>query len=308
MLSELQSIAQVVTPLILDVYDRSAANALLPQIAATVPNPKKAKSLTLEWTAAFAQLQKWVGARVVQKSFSTPLTIVGEKYEVTDSFDRNDIQRETALVTVQQKGLALAEGFAAGKVMLAVKVLRHNRLTYDGQNFFDTDHVHPDGRPYSNVVTVGRGSAAAPDPLEARGELMKALTRLMQIRLWGDAVASADQVRQNLIVITRSVEVFQAYELLRTEPSFGGDQNTWKEKFSLWHDYNPLPGTENTVDVILSLPTGPRPVLWMATREPVGLEFDLSDAFKTGQVSFGMDGEFGVEAGFPQCAVRVVPA
>ena len=73
MLSELQSIARVVTPYALDIYDRSAANALLPQLAATIPNPTKAKSVTLEWTTIFTQLHKWVGERVVQKSFATPI-------------------------------------------------------------------------------------------------------------------------------------------------------------------------------------------------------------------------------------------
>ena len=228
MLSELQSIARIVTPYALDIYDRSAANVLLPQLTATVPNPTKAKSLTIEWTTIFAQLHKWVGERVVQQSFATPITIVGEKYEITDAVDRNDIERGTALATVQQKSAAIAEGFAAGKVMLAVKVLRHNRLAYDGQNFFDTDHIHPDGRRYSNVVPVIRQTPAKPDVLEARSELNKALLHLMSIRLWGDALASADQVRQNLIVITRSTDVFQAYELLRTEPSFGADPTPGK--------------------------------------------------------------------------------
>jgi len=307
MLSELQSIARVVTPYALDIYDRSAANALLPQLAATVPNPTRAKSVTLEWTTIFTQLHKWVGERVVQKSFATPITIVGEKYEITDAVDRNDIERGTALATVQQKSAAIAEGFAAGKVMLAVKVLRHNRLAYDGQNFFDTDHIHPDGRPYSNVVQVARQNAAKPDVLEARSELNNALLRLMSIRLWGDALASAEQVRQNLIVITRSTDVFQAYELLRTEPSFGADPNTWRNAFSLWLDYNPVPGTENKVDAIMSLPTGPRPVLWMPTREPRGIEFDTTQSFSHALISFGMDGEFGVEPGFPQCAVRINP-
>ena len=85
MLSELQSIARVVTPYALDIYDRSAANALLPQLTATVPNPTKAKSLTIEWTTLFTQLHKWVGERIVQRSFATPITIVGEKYEITDA-------------------------------------------------------------------------------------------------------------------------------------------------------------------------------------------------------------------------------
>ena len=57
----------------------------------------------------------------------------------------------------------------------------------------------------------------------------------------------------------------------------------------------------------MALPTGPRPVLWMPTREPKGIEFDTTKSFSHAQISFGMDGEYGVEPGFPQCAVRINP-
>jgi hypothetical protein len=307
MLSALQSIARAVTPIALDIYDRSSANALLPQIASTVPNPTRAKSVTLEWTTIFPQLLQWVGERIVQKTFQHEVTIVGRKYEITDSVDRNDIERGTALATVEQSSRAIAEGFAAGKVMLAYNVLRNNGLCYDGQDFFDSDHVHPDDRSYSNIVTTTRADAAKPTVFEARDELLEALMALLKIRLWGDVIASADEVRRNLIVFAKSPEVFRAYELLRTEESFGADKNSWKGSFSLWLDYNPPAGTENTVDVILPIPNGPRPVLWLPTREPKGIEFDTSKGFSNSRISYGMDGEYGVAPGFPQCAARIVP-
>ena len=305
MLSELQSIARKVTPIALDIYDRSGANALLPQIAATVPNPSRAKAVSMEWVTIFPQLLKWVGERIVQTTFQNAVTIVGEKYEITESVDRNDIERGTALATVEQSAKAIGEGFAVGKVMLAYSVLRNNRLAYDGQSFFDTDHVHPNGAPYSNIVTATRANPAVPDVFEVRRELLQALMTLLRIRIWGDVLASADDVRKNLIVFTKSPDVFQAYESLRTEDSFGADRNIWKNAFSLWLDYNPAPGTESSVDVVLPIPNGPRPVLWLPTREPKGIEFDTSKGFSHSRISFGMDGEYGVEAGFPQCAARI---
>jgi hypothetical protein len=306
-LSDLQTIGRTVQPIVLDLYDRSSALALLPQIASVVPNPTKVKTLTMEWVTLFPNLRKWVGDRVVQKSFQKNLSITGEPFEITDSFDRYEIERGTALATVQQKSAAIAEGFAVGKLMLAFRVLRYNLLTYDGQDFFDTDHEKEDGATYSNVVAVDRADATAPSIVEAREELSEALFRLMQIRLWGDVLASAEDVQKNLIVVVRSNSVFKTFNKLRTEDSFGADRNTWKGAFSLWMDYNPLAGTENKVDAILSIPNGPRPVLFMPTREPSGIEFDLSDAFKTRQVSFGLDGEYGVAPGFPQTAVRIDP-
>jgi hypothetical protein len=292
---------------VLDIYDRQSALKLLPLIASIVPNPGKLKTLTMEWVTLFPNLRKWVGDRVVQKSFQKTLSITGEPYEITDAFDRNDIERGTALATIEDKSKAIAEGFAVGRLMLAFRVLRHNMLAYDGQNFFDTDHEKEDGTAYSNMVTVERADASAPSIPEARKELAAALLRLMQIRLWGDVVASADDVQKNLIVIVRSNEVFATYNSLRTEKSFGADENTWKDAFSLWMDYNPKAGTENKVDAILSIPGGPRPVLFMPTKEPTGVEFDATKGFSSRLVEFGMDGEYGVAAGFPQTAVRIDP-
>jgi hypothetical protein len=307
MLSDLQSIARAVQVLVLDIYDRSSALTLLPQIARTVDNPTRAKSLTLEWITVFPELRRWLGDRVIQKSFQDQLTIIGEPFEITDAFDRNDITRGTALATVLDKGKAIAEGFAVGKLMLVFRPLRLNLLTDDGQNFFDTDHTRPDGSVYSNVLTVSRGDATEPSIQEARDELAEALFLLQAIRLWGDVLASADDVTKSLIVIVRSTKVFKTYNRLRTEASFGADPNIWKNAFSLWMDYNPLAGTENKVDVILSMPTGPRPILFMPTIEPTGLEFETGDGFESRLVKFGMDGEYGVAPGFPQTAVRVNP-
>jgi hypothetical protein len=307
MLSDLQTIARQVSPIALDLYDRSAANALLPVIAQVVPNPTRAKSLTKEWVFFMPNLRLWVGERAVQKSFQGSLTIVGEKFEITDAFDRNDIERGTALATVDEKSQAIATGFAAGKVILAYRVLRENRLAYDGQDFFDTDHVHPDGTTtYSNVITAARVDPARPTIFEARQEINSALLRLMQIRLWGDQLANADDVRKNVTVFTKSQAVYETYEALRTEDSFGADRNTMKGTFAHWHDYHPVAGTENSVDIVLSVPGGPRPVLFMPTREPQGIEFDITQGFKSGLIFFGMDGEYGAHPGFPQCAVRVL--
>jgi|SRR6185369_16998869 len=309
MLSALQSIARAVTPIALDIYDRSSALALINKIARMVPNPLKAKSNTLEWVTIYPELKKWVGDRVIQKSFQEALTIVGENYENTDAVDKYDIERGTALATVEQKVAAIASGFAVGKLMLAWRPLRLNQLAYDGQNFFDTDHVRPNGKLYSNIVTVGRADATTPSISEARSELAQARLTLLTNRLWYDSLIAANDVNQSLVVIVRSNQVFDTYYRLWSEPSFGADLNIWKGAFDLWMDQNPVAGTEDTVDVILSLPdNGPRPIVFMPTREPAGIEFDTGSAFKNRMISFGMDGEYGVAPGFPQTAARIVPS
>lgn len=307
MIDILKSIAVNVTPIALDIYDKEDPASLLPYLAQFAENADKEKTVTLEWAAVFPELRKWVGERTVQKAFKDALKIDSEPYEITLEYDSRDAERKSALVKAADLAERIARGFVQGKVMLAYRVLQTNALAYDGQNFFDTDHVHPDGSAYSNVVTVVRVVAASPTVQEARGELKLAMARLQQNRLLRNALVSTAEIESNLVVITRSYDVWSAYNDLLTEERIGTEINRFRGKFKLLRDFNPKAGDENSVDIVEAMPGGPRPVVFVITSEPKGLQFDLSKEFGHKLIPFGMDGEYGVAAGFPQTAVRVTP-
>jgi phage major head subunit gpT-like protein len=310
MISGLRSIAQAVTPIALDIYDKLDSSSVFGVLAQLVPNPGREKVVTVEWWSAFPQLRKWIGERTVQRAFQNSLVISGEPYEITMEFDRRDAERASGLVKAEELAGKIARAFARGKVMLALRALRMNALTYDGQSFFDADHTHPDGSAFSNLVEdVPRSSAAYPTVQEARNELKLAQSRLMENRLIRDELVEEAEITASpsLIVLTRSQPVWSAYRDLRTEERIGTEPNRFRNTFRLLRDFNPPPGQANTVDVIEALPDGPRPTVFVATREPEGLQFDETKVFSHNQVPFGMDAEYGVAAGFPQTAVRVLP-
>lgn len=304
---ELRSIARRVTPLAMDIYDREDMASVLSLVAQIVPNPGKEKTGSLEWITAFPELRLWLDERTVQKAFAGRINWRGERHEITLEYDQNDAQRESALLQAQQLGGRIATAFASGKVVLALKVLRENLLAYDGQNLFDTDHVHPNGKPYTNLLTIGRVDPAAPTIGEARDELKAHMRTLMENRLIRNTVTESSVVADNLIIFCKSAAVWQAYEDLRTEERIGGDINRLRGKFRLFRDFDPLAGTENMVDAIWAEPGGPRPVGFVATREPNGLQFDESKAFSHAKIPFGMDGEYGIVALLPQSAARSKP-
>jgi phage major head subunit gpT-like protein len=309
MISGLQSIARAVTPIALDIYDKLDSSSVFGVLAQLVPNPGREKVVTVEWWSAFPQLRKWIGERTVQRAFQDSLVIPGEPYEITMEFDRRDAERASGLVKAEELAGKIARAFARGKVMLALRALRTNALTYDGQSFFDSDHAHPDGSTFSNLIELARGSAAYPTVQEARSELKVAQSRLMENRLIRDELVEEAEVAASLslIVLARSQPVWSAYRDLRTEERIGTEPNRFRNTFRLLRDFNPPAGLENTIDVIEALPDGPRPTVFVATREPEGLQFDETKVFSHNQVPFGMDAEYGVAAGFPQTAVRVVP-
>ncbi len=173
MLSDLKSIAVKATPIALDVYDKTDPTTLLPLVAVVVTDPSLAEEVNLEWAAVFPELRKWIGDRVAQQGFAGRLKVRPELYEATLDFDSLDIERGTALLQATEKATRIGRAFAVGKVLLAYRVLRENQLTYDGQDFFDNAHQHPDGTLASNLVNVVRADPVAPDVVEAREELSR---------------------------------------------------------------------------------------------------------------------------------------
>src|SRR4051794_31845610 len=175
MLSDLKSIAVKATPIALDIYDKTDPTTLLPLVAVVISDASLAEEVNLEWAAVFPELRKWVGDRVAQQGFAGKLKIRPELYEVTLDFDSIDIERGTALLQASEKATRIGRAFAVGKVLLAYRVLRENLLTYDGQDFFDDAHRHPDNTIASNLIHVTRNTPAAPDVVEVREELSAAV-------------------------------------------------------------------------------------------------------------------------------------
>ncbi len=307
MITDLKSIAVAVTPIALDIYDREDPLSLLPLLAQFADNPDKEKTVTLEWASVFPELRKWIGDRTVQKAFKDTLKVPSEPYEITLEYDSRDAERKSGLVKAEQLGIKIARAFSAGKVDLAYGVFKANSLAYDGQDFFDSDHIHPDGSGFSNVVSVTRTTAASPSVVEARNELKRAASRLMENRLVRNSLVNTAEIEANLVVIARSFDVWSAYRDLNREEMIGTEPNRFRGTFKLLRDFNPKAGDESSVDIIEALPGGPRPVVFVVTTEPKGLQFDLSKEFGNKLVPFGMDGEYGVGPGFPQTAVRLVP-
>jgi phage major head subunit gpT-like protein len=272
MLSDLKSIAVKATPIALDIYDKTDPTTLLPLVAVVITDASLAEEINLEWAAVFPELRKWIGDRVAQQGFAGRLKVRPELYEVTLDFDSIDIERGTALLQATEKATRIGRAFAVGKVLLAYRVLRENLLTYDGQDFFSNAHQHPDGTYASNVLPVTRANFMAPTVDEARKELVLAVDRLMDNSILRDELVRSEEVRKGLVVFVRSQAVWSAY----------------------------------TVDIVLATPNGPRPAIFVVSREPQGLKFDQSKEFASRYIPFGMDAMYGVTPAFWQTAVRVL--
>jgi hypothetical protein len=65
-------------------------------------------------------------------------------------------------------------------------------------------------------------------------------------------------------------------------------------------------GFSSYVDIVLATSKGPRPAIFVVSREPQGLKFDQSKEFASRYVPFGMDAMYGVTPELWQTAVRIL--
>lgn len=310
MINQLKTLARTVTPMVLDIYDRENVGALLAYIARTVTNPAKVKQQTFEWWTAFPELRKWVGDRKTQRVFKDSLTLDYSPFEMTYDVDRMDLELDGGNSIVDVAGMAryFAKGFVDGKLKYAYKIFTDNPITYDGQNLFDTDHTHPDGTVFSNLLTrgtdtVARGTDAAPTVAEVRAELKIVLAALLENTLVRNTLVDTAEAMNSLVVIARDFNTWSAFHDLLTEERIGGDPNRFRGTFQLLRDFDTTLGTK--YDVIHAVPGGPRPVIFGISKEPGAIEYDESQVFKNRYVPFGMDGIYAAAAAFPQPVVRV---
>lgn len=317
-LTMLKSVAVVATRLGLQLYDKSTTAQDLTIFAQTVNRASRQKTLHLEWWDAFPLMRKWIGDRQTFKGYKSGIDVTVEPYELTFKLDLRelDLDGDRSLIQSSQDiATQFSNGFVNGKFIFAYAPLRNNSTTtYDDQNIFDTDHVHPDGDTFSNLIDISsdaripdRATSGFPTALEAEGELQAAIETLEQNRLRN--VSLVEMGKPPLVVITKSYGVWKGYNDLLVRPTLavsgGTQENTWRGGFRLLRDFDPVSGDENKVDVILAEPNGPRPVIFVPAREPGPLVLDEKWIFDRKEAVYGSDADYGFAAALPHPAVRI---
>lgn len=312
-ISNIRSAARVVRIVALDLYDKEQTSKLLPLIAnvmTVTPEEAEQEKVLMEWLSAYPQLRQWIGPRVSQGAFKDALELVPKLYEITHSENLRSVGEGKVIATMQKMVPKDMLAVAQGKLQLALQLYRDNALTYDGQNLFDTGHLQPDGvTTASNLIapTTARDSDAAPTVAELKLELRQAQQVLMANQTFRNQLIESNLALQN-VVIAHSIAVYNAFYQLLTEESFGGgDKNIYKGTFVLLRDTAPASGEEDSWDLVLNEPGGPKPVIFAPFKE-AQFEIDDTKEFATGAVDFGVWGKFAAQTAWWQSAVRVKPA
>lgn len=124
------------------------------EICTEVPSTKSVE--TYAWLGQLPKMREWVDERTLHGMAESNFSITNKDYEVTLSVNRNAIDDDQyGQVKIQAQMLG-QEARRFYDEQLAT-VIEANGLCYDGQNFFDTDHVTGDSGSQSNAPAAASG-------------------------------------------------------------------------------------------------------------------------------------------------------
>lgn len=104
--------------------------------------PSSTREERYGWLNKMPNIRKWIGDRIVQNVSESDYSIKNEPFEMTIGVDRDDIDDDT-LGTYKPLFEEMGFSVAAFPDQLVFPLLKAGNTTrcYDGQYFFDTDHV-----------------------------------------------------------------------------------------------------------------------------------------------------------------------
>ena len=108
----------------------------------TMKVPSGSSQNDYSWLSRFPKMRKWLGDKVIKALSAFKYTVVNDDWEATVEVNRNDIEDDNIGIYAP---MAQEAGYSAKQLPDEIDAdLKNNSFTntcYDGQYFYDTDHV-----------------------------------------------------------------------------------------------------------------------------------------------------------------------
>ncbi|MEN7431402.1 Mu-like prophage major head subunit gpT [Chromobacterium violaceum] len=115
--------------------------------------PSTARTNDYKWLSNFPRMQKWIGEKAVKALAASSYSITNDDWEATVEVDRNDIDDDNLGIYAPQAQMAgQSAKQLADEIVFDLVNKGFTSLCYDGQYFFDVDHVVA-GQSVSNKGT-----------------------------------------------------------------------------------------------------------------------------------------------------------
>jgi len=123
--------------------------------------PSTTLETTYGWLGQFPRLQEWVGDRVIKNLESHSYTVKNKLFEATVKVKRTDLEDDQyGIYGPLMQEMGRASGDHPDELIFALLSQGFSTLCYDGQNFFDTDHLvgREEGVTSVSNMQAGAGS------------------------------------------------------------------------------------------------------------------------------------------------------
>jgi phage major head subunit gpT-like protein len=227
------------------------------------------------------RMREWIGGRQAKGLRSNSLTIKNRHYEATLEFALRDLRRDKTPQIQARIGEFADEGDAHwGTLVSALLIAGPSTLCYDGQYFFDTDHVEGDSGTQDNDISVDisalpagvHGSTNAPSNEEMQQAIIKGIAQILgfkddrgrqmnssarsflvtvPISLWIPAIAAVNTITTATLLQNVNPAILGGMSInIQMVPEL-----TWTDSFAVWRTDSPIKGLirQNETDPVTKM-------------------------------------------------------
>lgn len=141
------------------------------------------ESETYKWLGQSPAMREWIGGRQAKGLRENGITIANKKFEATLEVLVDEIRRDkTGQVMVRVQELADRTNAHWAKLLSSLIISGESAVCYDGQYFFDTDHVEGDSGSQSNDLTFDVTTPASPTAGEMESAILAAVEAMLLLK------------------------------------------------------------------------------------------------------------------------------
>ncbi len=135
---------------------------------------------TYKWLGQSPALREWVGGRLAKTFRENGISIENKHFEATMEVLVSEMRRDkTGQVMIRVKELAQRVNSHWAKLLTPLLPAGETDVCYDGQGFFDTDHLEHDSGQQDNDLTFAAATNAVPTAGEASEAIAAATAALL---------------------------------------------------------------------------------------------------------------------------------
>lgn len=271
-----------------------AAPTVWPKIGMRIPSTTRQNDYA--WLSKFPRMKEWIGDKHIKSLEAFSYTIPNKDWEATIEVDRNDIEDDQLGIYGPQAQMA-GESAAQlpDEIVMALVNGGFTSLCFDGQYFFDTDHLVA-GANVSNKLTVALSAASQAAAIASYGAARTAM------RKFKDDEGRPLNINPNVLLVPPALE-HVALALVNNDRLDDGKANLFKGTAEVVVDARL---TSDTAWFLLDTTKPVKPFIYQERKAPVFVEQtgqENDDVFMRKKFKFGAEARAAGGYGFWQLAL-----